>query len=109
MPPPTHTHSHLHSHTHTPHTHTHIYTHTHTGSQLVQVELPCDERTLIRVSPQTTISQLLRHICEKRNLEVADHRFDLPATEASLAGKTLEQLKITAIRVVMRGKLLFHS
>ena len=72
--------------------------------QLVQVELPRDERTKIRVSPQVTISQLLRLICEKRNLEVSDHRFDLPATEESLAGKTLEQLKITSIRVVMRGK-----
>jgi hypothetical protein len=48
--------------------------------------------------------QLLGLICEKRNLDVGDYRFDLPATEDSLAGKTLEQLKITSIRVVMRGK-----
>lgn len=70
---------------------------------------------MIHVSPQVTISQLLRLICEKRSLEVKDHRFDLPATEESLAGKTLEQLKITSIRVVMRGKesidqsILFQS
>ena len=83
----------------------HSLSHTLTpGSQLIQVELPRDEKTTIRVSPQITISQLLRHICEKRNLELADHRFDLPATEESLAGKTLEQLKITAIRVVLRGR-----
>ena len=61
---------------------------------------------MIRVSALMTMSDLLKYICEKRNLNVADHRFDLPATEESLASKTLEQLKITAIKVILRGMCL---
>ena len=80
------------------------HTHTHTVVQILQVELPRDERTVVRVNPHITVSELLKYICEKRNLDLADHRFDLPATEESLASKTLEQLKITTIKVVLRGK-----
>jgi len=50
------------------------------------------------------VKELLQYVCEKRNLDPATHFFDLPATEESLAGKTLEQLKINSIKVVLKGE-----
>lgn len=50
------------------------------------------------------MKELLQYVCEKRNLDPATHFFDLPATEESLAGKTLEQLKINNIKVVLKGE-----
>ena len=75
----------------------------HTQTLLLQVELPKEERTVVRVSPSLTFPELLSYICEKRNLEVSYHKFDLPVTPESLAGKTIGQLKINSIRVVCTG------
>lgn len=56
------------------------------------------------MNPSLTVKELLQYVCEKRNLDPATHFFDLPATEESLAGKTLEQLKINNIKVVLKGE-----
>jgi len=56
------------------------------------------------VNPSLTVKELLQYVCEKRNLDPATHFFDLPATEESLEGKTLEQLKINNIKVVLNGE-----
>jgi len=76
---------------------------------LLQVELPKDERTVVRVSPSITMPTLLSYICEKRNLPVASHAFDLPATEESLANKTLKELKINTIKVLNKGLNHTHT
>ena len=86
------------------HTHMHMHPHTHTQTLLLQVELPKAERTVIRVSPSLTFPELLHYVCEKRNLDVSYHKFDLPVTPESLAGKTLGQLKINSIRVICTGE-----
>ena len=69
---------------------------------LIQVELPNDERTVVRVSPALSLRELMSYICEKRNMDESKYWFDLPATEESLAGKTLEQLKIINFKVICR-------
>ena len=71
---------------------------------LLTVELPNDERTVVRVSPLLTLKELLVYVCEKRNLDPSRHWFALPATEESVAGKTLEQLKINSITVICKGQ-----
>ncbi len=67
------------------------------------MELPKGEHTVVRVSPTISMTALLSYICEKRNLPVEVHCFDLPATEESLANKTLQELKINSIRVISTG------
>ena len=59
---------------------------------------------MVRVSPSLTLKELLQYVCEKRNLDPATHCFDLPATEESLAGKTLGQLKINNVKVISKGE-----
>ncbi len=70
---------------------------------LLQVELPKGEHTVVRVSPTISMTALLSYICEKRNISMEDHHFDLPATMESLANKTLQELKINSIRVISTG------
>ena len=88
-----------------PYTLTPSHPHTLTPSQmaLLQVELPKGERTVVRVSPTITMSALLHYICEKRNIAIESHYFDLPATEESIANRTLRELGIDNIRVLTRG------
>lgn len=59
---------------------------------------------MVRVSPSLTLKELLQYVCEKRNLDLTTHCFDLPATEESLAGKTLGQLKINNVTVISKGE-----
>ena len=70
----------------------------------MHVELPKGESTVVRVVPSLVLPQVLQYVCEKRNLDPAIHRFDLPATPESLANKTLEQLKINSIRLIALGR-----
>ena len=58
----------------------------------------------MKVPPQTSLPELLQQVCRKRGLDVSMFRFDLPATEASLAGKTLGQLRISSLKIVPRGE-----
>ena len=73
---------------------------------LLKVELPKAEHMVVRVPPSILMTQLLSYLCERRNLDLTLHRFDLPVTEESLAQKTLQQLKINTIRVASRGALV---
>lgn len=72
-------------------------------TMLVNLDLPREEKTVLRVSPSLTLAQLLLHVCERRNLDPRRHWFDLPATPESLADKTLQQLKLNTLRVVETG------
>lgn len=49
-------------------------------------------------------------VCKKRKLDVEEFQFDLPATEDSLSGKTLGQLKLNTLRLIPRGQqvVLIH-
>lgn len=89
---------------------------------IIQIELPRGERTSVKASGDTTLPELLQvgvnsvyppitshlsslpHqlVCRKRNMEETDVKFDLPATEDSLAGKTLGQLKLTFFKIIPR-------
>jgi hypothetical protein len=71
---------------------------------LLQVELPKSEHTVVRVSPTILMGALLCYICGKRNLNPAHHRFDLPVTEESLAQRSLQQLRISSIRIIAKGQ-----
>jgi hypothetical protein len=70
---------------------------------IIQIELPRGEKTSVKASGDTTLPELLQMVCRKRNLEVEDLKFDLPATEGSLAGKTLGQLKLTFFKIIPRA------
>ena len=52
------------------------------------------------------MAKLLVYICEKRNIDPAHHRFNLPVTEESLANKVLQDLRITSIGVLCKGKVV---
>ena len=69
----------------------------------LQVELPNSERTVVRVPPTITMGKLLLHICEKRNIDPAHHKFNLPVTEESLAKKVLRDLHISSIGLLCKG------
>ena len=71
---------------------------------LLQVELPFSQTTVVRVAPSILMGELLCYICGKRNMNPAHHRFDLPVTEESLAQRSLQQLRISAIKVIRKGQ-----
>ena len=76
---------------------------------LLQVDLPRSEYTMVKVSPSISMAQLLIYICEKRNIDHTQHRFYLPGTEDSLTDKSLQELKITRIMVVPKGRHGSHD
>lgn len=71
---------------------------------LLQVELPYAQTTVVRVAPSILMGELLCYICGKRNINPAHHRFDLPVTEESLAQRSLQQLRISNIRIITKGQ-----
>ena len=62
------------------------------------MHLPYDQRTVIQVSPATTMPQVLVYICEKRNLNPAHHSLLIPSPTSGQVKMATKEMTVSSLR-----------
>ena len=65
---------------------------------IITVHLPFDQRTVIQVSPTMTMPQLLKYICEKRNLNPAHHSLALPSPTSAQMRMVTREMTVSLLQ-----------
>lgn len=68
------------------------------------INLPNKQKKVLRISPDTALTDLHKQICDEKHLNTAEYRFQLSGADVNMK-KTVGDLKSSEINLINTGKL----